>query len=87
LQNGAIENVALTYDWLILMKKKVLESIECRFDYVEKCDLLLASTFLDFRYKTLEFIEDEEERVEKLERTRSFIVDYYNSEINPTNAR
>ena len=62
--NGAIASVETDFEWIELLRAKLLISLECRFDYVEKTDVLIASKFLDFRYKNLSFIVDEAQRCE-----------------------
>ena len=59
------------------MKDKLIISLECRFDYVEKCDILLASTYLDFRYKTFAFVKDEGHREEIMERVYAYLEALY----------
>ena len=83
--NGAIANVETTFEWIELLKSKLLNSLECRFDYVEKSDVLVASTFLDFRYKTLGFIEDEHHRLELRDRVFKYLHDLHDSLSNKNN--
>ena len=61
------------FDWIKLLKKKLLISLECRFAYVEKSHVLLESTYLDFRYKSLDFILSEEQRTEVKEKVYVYL--------------
>jgi hypothetical protein len=85
LLNGTIEDLDIQYDSLCVLKERLLTSLECRFDYVEKSDALLASTYLDYRYKDLNFVESEEEREEKKGRAHKYLQNLYNSLFNVNN--
>lgn len=80
LLNGTIEDLDIQYDSLSVLKDRLLTSLECRFDYVEKSDVLLASTYLDYRYKDLHFVAAAEEREEKKERAHAYLKNLYNSQ-------
>ena len=65
--------MAIDFDWIKLLKNKLLISIECRFAYVEKSNVLLASTYLDFRHKNLAFIVNEDHRIEVKEKVYVYL--------------
>ena len=65
--------MAIDFDWIKLLNNKLLISIECRFAYVEKSNVLLASTYLDFRYKNLAFIVNEDHRIKVKEKVYVYL--------------
>ena len=49
-------------------------SLRSRFRYIFKNDLFKAATFLNFNYRKFEFIKDDNERLERLSKSKDYII-------------
>ena len=81
--NNTIRNTEVEFTYLVSLKEKLIKAMEWRFDYVLKLPIFQASTFLDFRYKRLNFLTASK-RNEFKRKAKQFIIGLYNDHFKPT---
>ena len=66
LLNGTMHNIELKDKGICTFKDNLIPLLQWRFDYMLKYDIFAAATFLDFRFKKMEFIEKQPEHKAKI---------------------
>ena len=84
LINGEINNTEVDFTYLVTLKEKLITSMKWRFDYVFKLEIFQASTYLDFRYKHLQFLPNATKRIEFKKQAKQQIIHLYNQHFKPS---
>jgi hypothetical protein len=79
LLNGTIQNIELKDKDVLAFQQNLLPLLEWRFDYILKAEIFVAATFLDFRFKKMEFITKQLERKAKIKLAKQFLTKLYTS--------
>jgi hypothetical protein len=85
LINGEIKKTKVVFKYLQTLKEKLITSMNWRFDYVLKMDIFQASTFLDFRYKMLQFLP-KAKRADFKRQAKLYIIELFNQHFKPAGA-
>lgn len=77
LINYDLNEINLSYIQCIALRDELLERLNGRFAYVFNNDLFIACTFMDFRMKNFEFVNNLEERKELLQKAKTKVIEFY----------
>ena len=81
LINFEINEVELKTNQCLKLKEILISSLEARFNYLFEDDTFLACTFLDFRMKNFDFLNNEVKANLFINRSKKRIIDFHNSDI------
>ena len=80
LLNNGLDDISLRRSEIIHMRVILKSSLQSRFRYIFSNNLFTAATFLNFKYRKFEFINEKSHREEVLKNAISFIITNYGSD-------
>lgn len=81
LLTETIHNTQIKDKDVVALKQHLIPLLKWRFDYMIKDEIFVAATFLDFRFKKMEFLTTVTERKAKIKLAKNFLQNVYLSHI------